>query len=220
MNETPDRSPLTDWYQTKTARKVGFTGRPVIGGVFAQMLYDQPTWARRAGRDRTKAANWAPMPKPPLLLNVLPTAEDGRDAWRYTTQRPADGWFQPGFDDAAWKQGRAGFGTRGTPGAIVRTEWSTSDIWLRREFTMPEGKWSDLQLRIHHDEDAEVYLNGVLAVGLSGYTTEYDAVPIAPAAVAALRPGKNLLAIHCRQTSGGQYIDAGFVDVVSPGVSQ
>jgi len=42
LNETPDRSPMTDWYQTKDARKVGFTARPVVGGVFAQMLYDRP----------------------------------------------------------------------------------------------------------------------------------------------------------------------------------
>ena len=39
INETPDRSPLTDWYETNTGKKVGFTARSVIGGVFAQMLY-------------------------------------------------------------------------------------------------------------------------------------------------------------------------------------
>ncbi|MBN2505841.1 MAG: DUF4965 domain-containing protein [Verrucomicrobia bacterium] len=214
MNETPDRSPLTDWYQTKTARKVGFTARPVIGGVFAQMLYDQAAWKKYAGRDRTKAAHWAPMPKPPVLMNVLATAEDDRRAqWRYTTQKPAGHWFKPGFDAGAWKQGNAGFGTRGTPGAIVRTEWATPAIWLRREFTMPEGKWTDLHLRIHHDEDVEVYLNGVLAATASGYTTQYEELPIHPDAKAALKPGPNLLAVHCRQTGGGQYIDVGFADV-------
>ncbi len=96
---------------------------------------------------------------------------------------------------------------------MVRTEWNTSDIWLRREFTWPEGKWSDLQFRIHHDEDAEVYIDGVLATQVSGYVTDYEAVRLKTQARELLKPGKHLLAVHCKQTSGGQYIDVGLEDV-------
>jgi hypothetical protein len=214
MNETPDRSPLTDWYQTKTAKKVGFTSRPVIGGVFAQMLYDQAVWTKYAGRDRTKAAGFAPMPKPPVLVTVLPTADDEALVWRYTTQKPADGWFKQDFNDSAWKEGKAGFGTRGTPGSIVRTEWNTPNIWLRREFTLPEAKLDDVSVRCHHDEDVEIYINGVLAASASGYTVEYELMPLNPAGRAAFRPGKNVIAVHCKQTGGGQYIDVGFARAV------
>ena len=46
LNETPDRSPMTDWYFTNDARKRGFTARPVVGGVFLQMLYDKAIWQK------------------------------------------------------------------------------------------------------------------------------------------------------------------------------
>ena len=212
-SETPDRSPLTDWYWTKDARKRGFTGRPVIGGVFLQMLYDKAAWQKYASRDQTKAGNWAPMPKPPVLVTVAPTAQDEPIVWRYTTRRPGDGWFKPDFDASAWKEGKSGFGTEGTPGAIVNTTWDTRDIWLRREFTLPEGKWDNVGLNVHHDEDVEIYINGVPAATAGGFTTAYEPLPLNEAARTALKPSKNLLAVHCRQTDGGQYIDVGLVEV-------
>jgi hypothetical protein len=66
----------------------------------------------------------------------------------------------------------------------------------------------------HHDEDAEIYLNGVLAAKVSGFSTDYEFVALTPAGRAALRPGRNTLAVHCHQTTGGQYIDVGVVDLV------
>ncbi len=219
LNETPDRSPLTDWYFTHDARKRGFTARPVIGGVFLQMLYDKAVWHKYAGRDKTKAAGWAPMPKAPALVTVVPTAREKAASWSYTTTRPGRRWFQPDFNASVWKQGESGFGTTGTPGATIRTEWNTPDIWLRRTFTLEDkavasgGTSPTLQLSVHHDEDVEVYLNGVLAASATGFTTQYEPLPINADARAALKAGENVIAVHCHQTGGGQYIDAGLVQV-------
>ena len=74
---------------------------------------------------------------------------------------------------------------------------------------------------IHHDEDAEVYLNGVLATRvrrLHEPTTRNSPSP--PQPHATLKPGKNTIAIHCKQTGGGQYIDVGLVEIVPAGKSK
>ncbi len=215
LNETPDRSPMTDWYETKNAKKVGFTARPVVGGVFAQLLYDKTVWKKWASRDKTRAANWAPIPAMPKITAIVPAADQQPATWRYTTTKPADDWAKTGFADSAWKEGKSGFGTEGTPGAVIGTTWNTPDIWLRREVEIPADKLKDLELWIHHDEDTEVHLNGVNAARLKGYAADYFNQQPKAAAMATLKPGKNLIAVHCHQTGGGQYIDVGFVEVVA-----
>jgi hypothetical protein len=162
---------------------------------------------------RVAAANKGDFSKAAKVRVLVPTSRDKGIDWRYTFDKPAAGWFKPGFDDSGWKKGPAGFGTEGTPGAVVRTEWKTDDIWIRREFTLPEGKFDNLYLDLHHDEDAEIYLNGVLAAKVAGYITDYTEVAIDAKAKAALKAGKNTIAVHCHQTTGGQYIDVGLVEI-------
>ena len=95
----------------------------------------------------------------------------------------------------------------------MRTEWKEKEIWIRREIELPARVLKNPHLLIHHDEDAEIFLNGIRAAGIPGFTTDYEEVPVSAAAASALKPGKNVIAVHCRQTGGGQYIDVGLVEV-------
>ena len=214
VNDTPQRVAMGDMYNTANSHHIGMHTRPVVGGVFLKMLYDKEVWKKWASRDKTKASGWAPLPKPPKIVVVVPSSEDKPAVWRYVTSNPGDNWFARDFDDSGWKEGPGGFGTAGTPGAAVRTEWRTGDIWLRRQFMLPEGQWKNLHLNIHHDEDAEVYVNGITAASMSSYTTSYDLMAITEGVRAVLKPGMNMIAVHCHQTGGGQYIDVGIVDVI------
>src|SRR5262249_46328444 len=118
--------------------------------------------------ERVSAANRGDLSRVPEVVVVVPTSEEKAQKWRYTTAKPADGWFRPDFKAEGWKEGPGGFGTAGTPGAVVRTEWKTNDIWVRRDFELPKVEAKELYLLMHHDEDAEVYLNGVLAAKVTG----------------------------------------------------
>ncbi len=151
---------------------------------------------------------------PPKITVVVPTSEQTAQTWRYSTDKPKEGWEKSGFDDSAWKSGPGGFGEPSTPGSVVKTNWKANDIWLRRDFNWSGDKsLHELGMRIHHDEDTEVYLNGVLIGTASGYSTSYQDRALDDAASRAIKPGKNVLAVHCHQTGGGQYIDVGLVDL-------
>jgi Glycosyl hydrolases family 2, TIM barrel domain len=162
--------------------------------------------------ERVAAANRGDFSRVPQVMEVVPTSKEKGIVWRYSLEKPAGEWFKPDFEDSAWKEGQGGFGTEGTPGAVVRTQWKTSDIWLRRDFELPETKLASPHFQVHHDEDVEIYLNGVLAAKAPGFTTDYEELPISAEALATLKPGKNKLAVHCKQTTGGQYIDVGIAD--------
>jgi hypothetical protein len=156
------------------------------------------------------AANHGESSGPPMKI-ILADALFGRENWKYSTNQPADEWFLPGFDASAWKEGTGGFGAAGTPGIYANTTWDTTDIWLRREFTLKAEDLSGIKLQIFHDEDVEVYLNGVLAAKLSGFITDYDDFEISKEAAAALQLGRNMIAVHCHQTTGGQGVDVGIL---------
>lgn len=165
-----------------------------------------PTILRAAIRKGSGKQFWA----------AVPDALQGRIIWKYTTSKPDSSWTQPGFDDSKWSEGTGGFGTQDTPGSFVNTTWNSSDIWLRREFAINKADLTGARIQIHHDEDAEVYFNGVMAANEPGFVTSYEEVQPDAEALAALHDGTNVMAVHCHQTTGGQYIDVGITTPEKP----
>ncbi len=133
------------------------------------------------------------------------------DTWTYTFRKPEPGWQVAAFDDAQWEKGNGGFGTSDTPGSRVGTTWETNNIWLRKSFELTQIP-AKPALLIHHDENAQVYLNGQQVAALEGFTSEFIVIPIPSDKVGAVQVGRNILAVHCNQTAGGQFIDAHVID--------
>jgi len=55
LNQTPDRVPMTDWYDTMTSREVAFQARSVVGGVYIKMLADPQVWSKWVARAQASA---------------------------------------------------------------------------------------------------------------------------------------------------------------------
>ena len=122
---------------------------------------------------------------PPLVRTIVPTSQPTAQRWLYTVTSQGAKWAFPEFDDHGWTDAAGGFGSLGTPGSVVGTVWNTPEIFLRRRFTLGDVDRENIWLRIHHDEDAEVYINGVQAAKVPGFTSDYQLVPISARAWSA-----------------------------------
>lgn len=148
-------------------------------------------------------------PRERLNVNIAKarTIMPQQSQWKYTIEKPSGDWSKEEYGDSKWKEGKGGFGT-GAPGSKKGTEWNTSDIWLRTTLNLPSDVNRDkLFFFVHHDEDVEINVNGMLAAKASGFVGEYIPIKIDDSAVSAFHPGKNTIAVHCKQTGGGQIID-------------
>lgn len=180
------------------------------------LTYDRKV--RKPDADRIRAAITSAS-TPIALTTVVPTSQSVGQTWRYRFTQPSSPWATTNYDDstANWTNGTAGFGAGNPPNTtgLVRTTWNSADIWMRRTFnpgSLTSQQISNLCFLIYHDEDVEVYINGVQAASATGYRTAYGLMTINAAGRAAIIPnGTNVLAVHCHQNNGGQYIDVGIV---------
>ena len=184
---------------------------PDVVSALKEILARYPKPLPRTRKKTPNRKTSAKESKPDSLAAGSVSDQEVVDQWRYTLRRPAEGWRQPDFDDTDWQKGFGGFGTRNTPGSRVGTVWATNSIWLRKTIDLKEPP-KNPALLIHHDDNVEIYLNGKGAIVLKGFTKDYKIVPIPEGKHSLIKSGRNMLAVHCSQKSGGQFIDVHLID--------
>ncbi|MEI8374258.1 MAG: sugar-binding domain-containing protein [Planctomycetota bacterium] len=161
--------------------------------------------SRQAAYERSgQPVSKAPQPNWKVLVGAV---QDGElsTPYKYSENKPADGWTNEGFDDKSWKTGLAPFGHE--PSHVVKTAWTSGDIYLRKIFNFDGGEVKHAALVIFYDEDTDVYVNGQKILGVGGYVTQYQLHLVTEQLKKTLKKGANTIAVHTHQTSGGQYID-------------
>ncbi len=150
------------------------------------------------------------------IKTVLPLTGESRK-WRFTTTRPSGKWYKQHYDDQSWKQTEGAFSNGDDKAAP--NKWDSKDLWVRRHFQLKSTTFDQLRLKLHHDDNIKVYLNGVPAFEKEGWNNAPGTFPIRKQAIKALKKGENVMAIHIKNTTGGAYLDAGLVDKVKPAYS-
>jgi hypothetical protein len=148
--------------------------------------------------------------EPSVYRTLVATAEDKPYECKLVQAKPSNNWQNSEFDDSNWQRGTAPFGGEKDQ---YPTVW-TKDIWIRRKFTVNDATVNKLILRLLHDDDVEVYLNGTKVYSKVGWNNDYEYIPLDTEFNNLLRKGENLLAVHCTNNVGGSALDAGLVEFV------
>ncbi|MDR2919777.1 MAG: family 43 glycosylhydrolase [Tannerella sp.] len=145
-------------------------------------------------------------PYPLLLSNQTILEEKYADILRigngydpyfnYSTEQPQANWTMPGYDDSAWQKGKGGFASEVIAGSTTRhqgSEWNAQSLYIRKEF-VTDANTRNLALRLLHDGDTRVYLNGTIIYDKKG--ADHCIYNLSQKDKALLKNGKNLLAIE------------------------
>ena len=137
---------------------------------------------------------------------IVPSSEERKSIWKYTNEKPSDSWMNVEFNDSNWKKGSAKFGSDNVKN--VNTKWSSSDIWMRQEVVITD-EITEPVVKIAHDDDYEIYVNGQLLIAEGGSSETYKYIKLDSEKGQLFKKGKNIIAVHCVNTGGNQHIDLG-----------
>ncbi|MBC6999851.1 PVC-type heme-binding CxxCH protein [Cytophaga sp. FL35] len=199
--------------QVRLAAIVRASELPESSGLYAAMeklagdaSNSSDKWLNAATKVYFRELNYEAV-DPAVVEMIVPSAEDRASKWLYTTSDPGGDWASEQFDTSSWKKGDAFFGGKAIEKA--KSLWDSNDIWLRKEFQLNEAIEEPV-LKIAHDDDYEVFINGEKLMAESGASGQaYKFIKLDEAKSKLFKKGKNVIALHCINTGGDQYIDMG-----------
>ena len=128
------------------------------------------------------------------------------------SENPVDietGWNTTDFDDSAWDELVMPIGTD----KVFHTRWIAeyNTFWFRRNFYVENpSAITNLTLKVLHDDDFKVYVNGTLVKEAEGWTSmEWNGADNIDVDPALLVQGNNVVAMYIEQNFGGAYCDFG-----------
>ena len=144
-----------------------------------------------------------------VYKTIIPAGDEENYEAAYTETDPGSDWMKESFDATNWKTGKAPFGS---DKRVVKTLWTGRDLWVRRSFNMTNADLNNLYLKLQHDDDMEVFLNGEEVFKTDGAFDDFIYVPLKEEFKKKLKQGANLLAVHVINTGGIARLDAGIVE--------
>ena len=184
---------------------------------------------RRESGDASKLAHYdRVMYKSNRRVTLVDDSRGKSPVWRYSAEDPGESWARPGFDDTSWHRGQGAFGRRNRPdasdapdayGSSLRTDWNSTDLWARIEFNLADPSMDEVRLEGRFSGGFEAFVNGVSAAKEVDGSGTFAPFELTATARAALRPGKNLLAVHAVHTglsTAFRFIDIGLTALSPP----
>lgn len=162
-------------------------------------------WLKAAIKIYFREQNYEDIDEKDVVM-VVPSAAEKESEWNYIEKEPSGDWFEKNFDDSKWKKAPAVFGTP-DQGSAIKTPWTSDDIWMRKTVTL-EGEIAEPVLKIWHDDDYEVYVNGKPLFSAQG-ASSYRLIRLDAELGKLFQKGENVIAVHCHNKHGNQFIDLG-----------
>ncbi len=151
------------------------------------------------------------------LEAIAPMAGEERWTGRVTYTKPKDGWQSETFDASSWTEQKAAWGSPDL--SYISNEWTAlnSDIYIRREVELSaEDLAKDLYLKYSHDDVFLLYVNGTEVASTGETWVDNVMLPVDEKIKGLFHEGKNIIAAHCHNTTGGAYADFGLYRDIRP----